>query len=78
MAKLQIKPEILESARDRAILTEGEESDAESIVCQGGLSKGSITAETARLPLALLDDTRRSPGQRASVAIRRTAPMRNA
>jgi hypothetical protein len=72
MAKLQLKRELVEKARDRAILTAEEKRHLDAIAGSDG-GKGSLTAEVGRLPLALLrallDDSRLTPNQRAVVAM---------
>jgi hypothetical protein len=72
MAKLQLKRELVEKARERAILSVEEKRDLEALAGVDG-GKGNFTAEVGRLPLALLrallDDTRLTPNQRAAVAM---------
>ena len=72
MAKLQLKRELVEKARERAILTVEEKRGLEAIAGADG-GKGNLTAEVGRLPLALLrallDDTRLTANQRAAVAM---------
>jgi hypothetical protein len=73
MARLQLKRELVDRARERAILTIEEKRELDAIVGGEG-GKGSVNAEVGRLPLALLrallDDTRLTPNQRAIVAMR--------
>jgi hypothetical protein len=72
MAKLQIKKELLDKARERSVLTVAEKEALEAVVGADG-TKGNVTAEIGRLPLALLrallDDVRLTPNQRAAVAV---------
>ncbi|CAN5899084.1 hypothetical protein BH23PLA1_BH23PLA1_08530 [soil metagenome] len=72
MAKLQIKREILEKAQERAILSDQDRGELQSLLGQGA-GKGSVTAEVRCFPMAflraLLDDARLSPNQRATVAM---------
>jgi hypothetical protein len=72
MGKLQLRRELVDKARERAILTMEEKRHLDAIAGADG-SKGSFTAEAGRLPLAplraLLDDIRLTPNQRAVVAM---------
>jgi hypothetical protein len=72
MGKLQLKRELVDKARERAILTIEEKRQLDAIAGGDG-GKGSFTAEVGRLPLALLrallDDTRLTSNQRAVVAM---------
>jgi hypothetical protein len=71
MAKLNVKRDIFEQARDRSNLNEDERIMVDLLLEQAG--KGPVSANCADLPLAflraLLDDTRLMPGQRANVAM---------
>jgi hypothetical protein len=73
MARLQLKRELVDRARERAILTVEEKRELDAISGGDG-GKGNFSAEVGRLPLALLrallDDTRLTPNQRAVVAMR--------
>jgi hypothetical protein len=72
MAKLRIRCDVLEQAKDRGNLTVEERSKVEKILAGAG-GKGPVSAEVADYPLAflkaLLDDARLSPNQRAVVAM---------
>src|SRR5690242_13241294 len=73
MARLHLKRELVDKARERAILTIEEKRELDVIVGGNG-GKGNVDADVGRLPLALLrallDDTRLTPNQRAAVAMR--------
>ncbi|GIW82204.1 MAG: hypothetical protein KatS3mg105_4011 [Gemmatales bacterium] len=72
MAKLNIKREVLECARERSVLTDDEQSIVEAILARSN-GRGSVSAQVSELPLAflraLLDDARLTANQRAVVAM---------
>ncbi len=71
MAKLQVKREVLDKARERSVLTDEEKAAVERLIGSGG--KGSVASNVGDWPLAflraLLDDSRLTPNQRAVVAM---------
>jgi ATPase family associated with various cellular activities (AAA) len=73
MAKMQIKRDVLEKARQRAVLSEEEKQDLDEALGQGEGARESVATDLACLPQALLqallDDPRLTPSQRAKVAL---------
>lgn len=72
MAKIQVARDLLARTKERSILSDQEKAAVESLVTEGN-GKGSVTINIGELPLAflkaLLDDTRLTPNQRASVSM---------
>jgi hypothetical protein len=72
MAKLSIRRDVLEQARQRSNLTPEERTAVERLLGPGG-GKGSVATEVGDFPLpflkALLDDNRLTANQRAVVAM---------
>lgn len=70
MARLKISKSILEKARERAILDAREKTQLAEVTSESGKQ---YSGEASRLPrpllMALLDDSRLSPNQRATIAL---------
>src|SRR6516165_8227866 len=69
MAKLQIKREVLESTKERSILSAEERATVDNVLRSEG--KGQCHVNVGELPVSflrsLLDDHRLTPNQRAAV-----------
>lgn len=74
MAKLKIARNVLQSATERSVLSDDEKAQLLTELGIGGSGSGSVSTDLTKLPMpfiwSLLDDSRLSPNQRASIALR--------